>query len=69
MSVISPAAASAFQQAQVLQQVNVAVARKSLDAAEQQGQASLKLLEAAADLARQQPANPPTLGSLLDVTG
>jgi hypothetical protein len=51
------AAISAMQQAQLAEQIGMAVARKSLDATEQQGEAVMSLLQDALDFARQsQPA-------------
>ena len=64
------AGASALQAAQVQQQVGVAVARKTLDAAEAQGEAAVSLLQAAADFQQQMvtTASPlPHLGKAIDV--
>lgn len=66
ISELSVASASAMQQARVAEQVSVAVARKSLDAAEQQGAAALALLDAAAQIS--QPREPGK-GAALDVRG
>ncbi|MCP3904567.1 MAG: putative motility protein [Planctomycetes bacterium] len=52
---LTAASASAFQAAQLGQQAAVLVQRKSMDAAEQQGEAALKLLEQAAAIARSAP--------------
>lgn len=49
---------------QLKQQVGYAVARKSLDAAKQQGQAAIQLLESAAQVSRQAAA-----AGRLDVRG
>ena len=70
---IDAAAASGLAQAQLLQQVDVAVARKTLDAAEAQGEAALALLDAAAELAEQPArqasgATQPGKGRLIDVS-
>ena len=56
------AAASTIQQAELAGQISTAIARKSLDAAEQQGAAVLSLLEAAAEL-----ADASVTGSTIDV--
>lgn len=64
------AGASALAQAQVAQQVNTAVARKSLDAAKLQGQAAVSLLQQAASLQKQMVQNvslEPGKGTQLDV--
>jgi hypothetical protein len=58
---------SAIQAAQTQQAVGVAVAKKSMDAAKQQGQAAISLLESAAQI-QQQSLNP-NVGRNLDVTG
>ncbi len=58
---------SAIQAAQTQQQIGVAVAKKSLDAAKQQGQAAISLLESAVQV-QQQSLNP-NVGRSLDVTG
>ena len=61
---------SALQAAQVQQQVDVAVARKSLDAMEAQGQAAVSLLQDAAAFQDQMvaAASPlPHIGKALDV--
>ena len=70
---IDAAAASGFTQAQLLQRVDVAVARKTLDAAEAQGEAALALLDAAADFAEQpvrkaSGVTEPGKGRLIDVS-
>lgn len=59
------AAASSVKQAQVGTQVAVAVARKTLDAQEQQGQAAIQLLEAAKQVA----SGPNAFGGSVDVQG
>lgn len=46
--------ASAISQVQVQNQLSIAVAKKSLDAAKQQGEAALQLIEAAAAIGQQQ---------------
>ena len=61
---------SALQAAQAQQQVDVAVARKSLDAMEAQGQAAVSLLQDAAAFQDQMvaAASPlPHIGKALDV--
>lgn len=64
------AGASALSQAQVANQVGMAVARKSLDAAKLQGQAAISLLQQAADMQKQMVQNvslEPGKGVNLDV--
>ena len=56
---ISVQAIGILQQTRLLQSVQILVAKKSLDAIEQQGEAVIQLMEVAADLARQ-PGNPQT---------
>jgi hypothetical protein len=64
------AAISSLAQAQTMQQVDMAVARKSLDATKAQGDAAVSLIQAAADLQQQMvrtaSANP-NVGVNLDV--
>lgn len=69
MSMVSSLATqfSAIQAAQTQQAVGVAVARKTLDAAEQQGQAVVSLLEGAVQMQKQ--SLNPNVGRSLDVTG
>ncbi|MCH7602846.1 MAG: YjfB family protein [Planctomycetes bacterium] len=50
---ISAQAIGILQQTRLLQSVQILVAKKSLDAIEQQGEAVIQLMEVAADLARQ----------------
>lgn len=62
--------AVALNQAQFAQQVGVAVARKTLDAAKLQGQAAVSLLQQAANLQKDMVQNvslEPGKGSQLDV--
>jgi len=64
------AGASAVRAVQVHQQVGIAVARKTLDAAQAQGDAAVSLLRAAADFQQQMVATAsplPHLGKALDV--
>lgn len=63
------ASASYMQQAQVMSQVQTSVAAKTLDAAKQQGDAAVSLLEDAAQLQQQmQPANGGAhVGQMIDV--
>ncbi len=66
---VSPAGISAFQQAQLQEQVQFAVLRKSRDAAKTQGAGMLKLLEGAANLQQSQVATgsiEPHKGTKLD---
>ena len=65
---ISAASASAFTRANVQTEVAYAVAKKSLDAQEQQGEAALALLNDAAALAKRGPSAPGK-GVRIDVTG
>lgn len=69
MSMVSSLASqfSAIQASQTQQAIGVAVAKKSLDAAKQQGQAAISLLEGAVQM-QQQSLNP-NVGRNLDVTG
>jgi hypothetical protein len=69
MSMISSLASqfSAIQAAQTQQEVGMAVAKKSLDATKQQGQAAISLLESAAQI--QKMSLNPSVGRKLDVTG
>ena len=67
---VSAASISAFQQADLVNQVQTRVARKTLDVAEQQGQAAISLLEGAAQLQEQQVRSlsvEPFKGQALDV--
>ncbi|MCH7547873.1 MAG: YjfB family protein [Planctomycetes bacterium] len=50
---ISAQAIGILQQTRLLQSVQILVAKKGLDAIEQQGEAVIQLMEVAADLARQ----------------
>lgn len=50
---ISAQAIGILQKTRLLQSVQILVAKKSLDAIEQQGEAVIQLMEVAADLARQ----------------
>lgn len=59
MSDLSINAASAIQQSQIKNQVDVAVAKKSLDVQKQAGEAAVALIQAAADTAK---ANAPRAG-------
>jgi hypothetical protein len=59
--------AQSVKQAEIGNQVAVAVARKTLDAQEQQGQAAIQLLESAAKV--QQQSGPNAFGGRLDVKG
>lgn len=64
------AAFSAISQAQVQSQVSYAVARKSLDAAEAQGNAAIALLQSAAEVqsnAQQQTQRPLSPGQTINV--
>ena len=61
------ATASALSQSQLQSQVSTAVARKSLDAQQQQGQAALQLLEAAADIQANTNASPRGVGASVDI--
>jgi len=64
------AAISSFAASQTANQVNIAVAKKTLDAAEAQGEAAIKLLEGVVEMQEQhQPSLEPHLGKNLDVTG
>ena len=60
------AMASSLTQAQVSQQIDMAVAGKALDAFKAEGEAALSLLEDAAQLGRQLSASPKHLGRLID---
>ena len=55
-----------LQQVQLMEQVSMAVAKKSLDAAEQQGAAAISLLESAAEVSQ---AAAKTSGKHIDVYG
>lgn len=61
------AAATAMSQSQLQSQVSTAVARKSLDAQQQQGQAALELLEAAANVQDATNASPRGVGAAIDI--
>jgi Putative motility protein len=61
------AAASAFKQGQIDQQVQIAVARKQLDAQKQQGQAALALLQSATGSTG--GPSPDGVGARVDVAG
>lgn len=50
---LSPAGISAFHASQLQEKVGIAVLKKSLDAAELQGQAVVSLIDAASDVAPQ----------------
>lgn len=64
------AAASSVSQAQLGFEVGVAVAKKSLDAAKQEGAAVLSLLQQAVELQQAAPAGPVNgVGEKLDVRG
>lgn len=65
----SIAAVSAFQQGQLAQQVSVAVAKKSLDAAKAQGQAAISLLQAAVEVQQKTLPTEPGKGARVDVRG
>lgn len=70
MSVISPAAISGFQHEQLLSQVQTAVAKKGLDVARAQGDATVALLEQASQLQQSQVASmklEPHKGASIDV--
>ncbi len=70
MSGVSPTATSQFQQAQLLSQVQTAVAKKGLDVQRQQGDAAVALLEQAAQLQQSQVQRmsvEPFKGASLDV--
>jgi len=70
MSSITPAVSPGLAQAQLAQQVSVKVAMKTLDAAKAQGDATISLLQAAADMQKQALRNiEPHKGQVLDVTG
>jgi hypothetical protein len=59
--------ASGMQQAQIGQQIGVAIARKGLDAMKQQGQAAVSLLEQAAEVQQNVIRADPHKGHMLDV--
>lgn len=59
------AVATSVKQAEIGNQVAVAVARKALDAQEQEGQAAIQLLESA----REVQSGPNAFGGSVDVTG
>lgn len=59
--------ATNMSHAQLKEQIGYAVARKSLDAAKQQGQAALTLLDAAAQVGQQ--ASEPGKGTQVDIRG
>lgn len=61
-----PALATNLSQINTANSIDIAVAKKVLDAQKQQGDAAVQLLEAAAQTA--QPSEP-THGGVLDVTG
>lgn len=64
------AASTAISQSRVQSQVATAVARKSLDAQQQQGDAAIELLRAAASVqeaARGRGASPAGVGAAVDV--
>lgn len=65
----SVADVSAFQQGQLAQQVSIAVAAKTLDAAKAQGQAVLSLLTSAVELQQQALPTEPGKGRHVDVQG
>lgn len=69
MSMVSSLASqfSAIQAAQTQQAVGVAVAKKSLDATKQQGQAVISLLQGSVEMQKQ--SMDPNVGRNLDVTG
>lgn len=69
MSMVSSLASqfTAITAAQTQQAIGVAVARKSMDAAKQQGQAAISLLEGAAQI--QKMSLNPNVGRKLDVMG
>ncbi|MEM1108290.1 MAG: putative motility protein [Planctomycetota bacterium] len=67
MSSFSAADATALTQSTIAADIGVAVARKSLDNAKQQGAAAISLLEGAAQIANQ-PIQPGK-GEAIDVTG
>lgn len=69
MSSISAASATAVSNAQLGYEVSIAVAKKSLDAAKQEGAAALSLLQAAVDLQSQSGAKVNALGGSLDLRG
>ncbi|MBI1191364.1 MAG: putative motility protein [Tepidisphaera sp.] len=61
---IDAASLSQIQQADVQNQISIKVARKTLDAEQQQGDAAIALIKAAAEVAKQTGA-----GGKLDVQG
>lgn len=64
-------AASSLGSSMVANQVNIAVARKALDAQKAQGAAAVSMLQQAAQLQKQMVANvsvEPGKGTLIDVT-
>lgn len=61
---IDAASVSQIQQANVQNQISIKVARKSLDVQQQQGDAAIALIKAAAEVAKQTGA-----GGKLDVQG
>lgn len=66
VSELTVASASHLQQTRVAEQVHFAVARKTLDAAEQQGAAALTLLESAAQIS-DSSAQEPGKGRMVDL--
>ncbi|MHC2067334.1 YjfB family protein [Bremerella sp. T1] len=56
--------ATAIQQAQVQNQADIAVAKKTLDAQKQQGDAAVQLIESAARISKS-----PGTGNLINTTG
>jgi len=56
--------ATAIQQSQVKNEVGVAVAKKTLDAQKQQGDAAVQLIESAARISKS-----PGTGALINTTG
>lgn len=54
MSELSIHSASNFQQVPIMDQIQIRVAKKSLEATEKQGEAVIKLLEQAAEIAKSQ---------------
>ena len=64
---VNAASASAMQQGQIGQQVAMAVAGKQMDAARQQGQAMVSLLQQAADLQQDVAEYAPHKGNHIDV--
>lgn len=62
------ATATSLSQARLSTQIGLAVAKKSLDAARQQGQAAIELLQAAAGV-QAGGASPKGVGARIDVRG